>query len=125
MVESSQWSRPLSRLLVLLTMLLLLVMPITEHLCNWDHFLRGGQDVEFNLLAGLLFLALVMLAMNRAMMRPELVVSVVSCGPVVIPDASPRRGASQRAAILSDSASLSLNLPAALPASCALAPLRI
>ena len=60
--------RPLSRLLVLLTTLLLLVMPVTEHLCNWDHFLRGGPDVEFSLLAGLLFAAMVVLSMNGTML---------------------------------------------------------
>jgi hypothetical protein len=66
----SEWSRPLSRLLVLLTTLLLLVMPLTEHLCNWDKFLRGGPDVEFSLLAWLLFAAMVVLSMNGSMLRP-------------------------------------------------------
>lgn len=70
--DSSQWTRPLSRLLVLLTTLLLLVMPVTEHLCNWDHFLRGGQDVEFNLLAALLFAAMVVLSMSGTIMQPLL-----------------------------------------------------
>jgi hypothetical protein len=68
----SQRSRPLSRLLVLLTTLLLLVMPVTEHLCNWDHFLRGGPDVEFSLLAGLLFAAMVVLSMNGTMFQPRM-----------------------------------------------------
>jgi hypothetical protein len=63
-------SRPLSRLLVLLTTVLLLVMPITEHLCNWDKFLRGGPDVEFSLLAGLLFAAMVVLSMHGTMLQP-------------------------------------------------------
>jgi hypothetical protein len=62
----------LSRLLVLLTTLLLLVMPVTEHLCNWDHFLRGGPDVEFSLLAGLLFTAMVVLSMNGTMLQPKM-----------------------------------------------------
>jgi hypothetical protein len=48
-----------------LTSLLMLVMPITEHLSNFDRFLRGGTDCEFTLLAGLLFAALVVLAMHR------------------------------------------------------------
>ena len=68
----SERSRPLSRLLVLLTTLLLLVMPVTEHLCNWDHFLRGGPDVEFSLLAGLLFAAMVVLSMNGTMLQPKM-----------------------------------------------------
>src|ERR1700751_2474069 len=69
-MDWSEWSRPLSRLLVLLTTLLLLVMPITEHLCNCDKFLRGGPDVEFNVLAWLLFAAMVVLSMNGSMLRP-------------------------------------------------------
>ena len=68
--DTSQSHRPAGRLLVLLTSLLILVMPLTEHLCNWDRFLRGGSDVEFNLLAGLLFAALVILAMDRSMTQP-------------------------------------------------------
>ena len=67
-----QWSRPLSRVLVLLTTMLLLVMPVTEHLCNWDKFLRGGPDVEFSLLAGLLFVAMVVLSMNGTMLQPRM-----------------------------------------------------
>jgi hypothetical protein len=70
MTDWSEWTRPMGRLLVLLTTLLVLVMPVTEHLCNWDHFLRGGQDVEFNLLAGLLFAAMVVLSMSGRMMQP-------------------------------------------------------
>ena len=69
---TTDWSRPLSRLLVLLTTLLLLVMPVTEHLCNWDQFLRGGPDVEFSLLAGLLFAAMVVLSMNGTMLQPKM-----------------------------------------------------
>lgn len=64
--------RPVGRLLILLTTLLVLVMPITEHLCNWDHFLRGGQDVEFNLLAALLFAAMVVLSMSGRIVQPLL-----------------------------------------------------
>lgn len=64
--------RPMGRLLVLLTTLLVLVMPVTEHLCNWDHFLRGGQDVEFNLLAVLLFAAMVVLSMSGTTMQPPM-----------------------------------------------------
>lgn len=62
----------LSRLLVLLTGLLLCAMPITEYFCNWDHFLRGGPDVEFSVLAWLLFAAMLVLAMNgSSILRPR------------------------------------------------------
>jgi hypothetical protein len=71
-MDWSQLSRPLSRLLVLLTTSLMLVMPVTEHLCNWDHFLRGGPDVEFSLLAWLLFVAMVVLSMNGTMLQPAM-----------------------------------------------------
>jgi hypothetical protein len=60
----------LSRLLVLLTTLLLMVMPVTEHLCNWDRFLRGGPDVEFSMLAWLLFAAMIVLSMHGTMLHP-------------------------------------------------------
>jgi hypothetical protein len=60
----------LSRVLVLLTTLLLMVMPVTEHLCNWDRFLRGGPDVEFSVLAWLLFAAMIVLSMNGTMLQP-------------------------------------------------------
>jgi hypothetical protein len=60
----------LSRLLVLLTTLLLMVMPVTEHLCNWDRFLRGGPDVEFSVLAWLLFAAMIVLSMHGTMLHP-------------------------------------------------------
>jgi hypothetical protein len=121
--DTSQWTRPLSRLLILLTTLLLLVMPVTEHLCNWDHFLRGGQDVEFNLLAALLFAAMVVLSMSGTTMRPLLMQPLMMqpafaatngpCGQA-IPRAAARHGSSRRAAsiparspVLDDLASVS------------------
>jgi hypothetical protein len=71
-MDWSEWSRPLSRVLVFLTTLLLLVMPVTEYLCNWDTFLRGGPDVEFSLLAGLLFGAIVVLSMDGTLFQPRM-----------------------------------------------------
>jgi hypothetical protein len=41
------------RVLLLFTVLLLAVMPLTEYYWQFDRFLRGGQDCEF----GILFLA--------------------------------------------------------------------
>lgn len=76
--DLGQWTRPVGRLLVLLTTLLVLVMPVTEHLYNWDHFLSGGQDVEFNLLAALLFAAMVVLSMSGRMMRPPMMQPVAA-----------------------------------------------
>jgi hypothetical protein len=126
--DSSQWTRPLSRLLVLLTTLLLLVMPVTEHLCNWDHFLRGGQDVEFNLLAALLFAAMVVLSMSGTIMQPPMMQPAFaainsSCGQVV-PRGVARRGSSRRSASI-PSRSPGLNDLASMSGSGVLTPLRI
>ena len=104
--DASQWTRPLSRLLVLLTTLLLLVMPVTEYLCNWDHFLRGGPDVEFSLLAALLFAALVVLSMSGTIMQPLMMQPLMMqpasaangpCGQAIRRAMAPR-GSSRRAA---------------------------
>jgi len=40
-------------------------MPWTEHFCNIDGFLRGGQDVEFGLLAFAAVLSLVLLLSQK------------------------------------------------------------
>jgi hypothetical protein len=91
-MDWSEWSRPLSRVLVFLTTLLLLVMPVTEYLCNWDRFLRGGPDVEFSLLAGLLFWAMVVLSMNGTMLQPRMLQPQL-LGPAVMQPASGIRAA--------------------------------
>jgi hypothetical protein len=41
----------LSRMLILLTVLLVLAMPWTEYFWHFDQFLRGGEDFELSLLA--------------------------------------------------------------------------
>jgi len=41
----------LSRVLILLTVLLVLAMPWTEYFWHFDQFLRGGEDFELSLLA--------------------------------------------------------------------------
>jgi hypothetical protein len=40
----------MSRLVASLIAFLLAVMPLTEYLWTWDHFLHGGQDLEFGML---------------------------------------------------------------------------
>jgi hypothetical protein len=118
----------MGRLLVLLTTLLVLVMPVTEHLCNWDHFLRGGQDVEFNLLAGLLFAAMVVLSMSGTSMQPLMMQPAFagrngSCGQVT-PRALAWRGSSRRNAS-NPSRAAGLDAPALVSGSRTLTPLRI
>jgi hypothetical protein len=61
------------RAVLLLTGVLLLLMPLTEHFCRWDKFLRGGPDVEFGILSLLLFAGLVMVTAYRAATAPFLV----------------------------------------------------
>ena len=60
------------RAVLILTELLLLLMPLTEHFCRWDKFLRGGPDVEFGVLSLLLFAGLVLLTAYRAVTAPFL-----------------------------------------------------
>jgi hypothetical protein len=61
------------RAVLILTEVLLLVMPLTEHFCQWDNFLRGGPDVEFGILSLLLFAGFVLLTAHREVTSPFLV----------------------------------------------------
>jgi hypothetical protein len=61
------------RAVLILTEVLILLMPLTEHLFRWDKFLRGGPDVEFGMLSLLLFAGLVLLTSYRAVTAPFLV----------------------------------------------------
>lgn len=60
------------RAVLLLTEVLILLMPLTEHFCKWDKFLRGGPDVEFGILSLLLFAGFVLLTAYRAVTSPFL-----------------------------------------------------
>jgi hypothetical protein len=60
------------RAVLILTEALILLMPLTEHFCKWDKFLRGGPDVEFGVLSLLLFAGLVLLTAYRAVTAPFL-----------------------------------------------------
>jgi hypothetical protein len=61
------------RAVLILTEVLILLMPLTEHFCKWDKFMRGGPDVEFGLLSLLLFAGLVLLTAYREVTSPFLV----------------------------------------------------
>jgi hypothetical protein len=61
------------RAVLILTEVLLLLMPLTEHFFRWDRFLQGGPDVEFGVLSLLLFAGLVLLTSYRAVTSPFLV----------------------------------------------------
>jgi hypothetical protein len=47
----SQACIALGRRFVLFTVMLVVLMPVTEYYWTFDKFLRGGQDLEFGLLA--------------------------------------------------------------------------
>jgi hypothetical protein len=61
------------RAVLILIEVLVLLMPLMEHLCRWDKFLQGGPDVEFGILCLLLFAGLVLLTAHRAVTSPFLV----------------------------------------------------
>lgn len=61
-----------SRIIILLTFLLLLVMPVTEHLWSGDGFLLSGHDFELGLLGTLVFCGLVSLAAHQIAASPRL-----------------------------------------------------
>ncbi len=61
------------RAVLILTEVLLLLMPLSEHFFQWDRFLRGGPDVEFGILSLLLFAGLVLLTAHREVTSPFLV----------------------------------------------------
>jgi hypothetical protein len=70
------------RLLILFTAILLFVMPWTEHFCQFDRFLRGGQDLELGLLAVLTIFSLVLVLLRQRRQTLALLLTVrrrVSC----------------------------------------------
>jgi hypothetical protein len=48
------------RILLLLNAIVLLLIPITEQIWTWDRFLRGGEDLEFSVLALIAFCCLIL-----------------------------------------------------------------
>ncbi len=74
--NGSRLCAQISRFLLTLTACLLLVMPWTEHFCNFDKFLRGGQDLELGLLAVLTVLCLVLVLFQSGR---TLLASLLSC----------------------------------------------
>lgn len=55
-----------------LTLLLLLVMPVTERFATWDDFGNGGEDLELSLLSGLAICGMVALLADQAIGDPGL-----------------------------------------------------
>jgi hypothetical protein len=64
------------RLLILFTAILIFVMPWTEHFCQLDRFLRGGQDCELGLLALLTIFSLVLVLLKQRRQSVTLLLAV-------------------------------------------------
>jgi hypothetical protein len=60
----------LCRAVLILTSLLILLMPVSEHVVHWDRFLQGGSDLEFGILCLLLFAGLVLLIAHSSTNSP-------------------------------------------------------
>lgn len=71
------------RAVLILTEVLILLMPLTEHFCKWDKLLRDGPDVEFGLLSLLLFAGLVLLTAYRQVTSPFL--GLLACWVMALP----------------------------------------
>ena len=69
---SSQRRVLASRIILGLTLMLLLVMPLTEQVWAGDEFLSGGHDAELSLLSELAFCGLVALTADQVVASPLL-----------------------------------------------------
>ena len=69
---SSQRRMLASRIILGLTLMLLSVMPLTEHVWAGDEFLSGGHDVELSLLSELAFCGLIALTADQVVTSPLL-----------------------------------------------------
>lgn len=78
------------RLLIVLTAILLLVMPWTEHFCQLDKFLRGGQDCELGLLALLTIFSLVLVLLQQRRQNITLLLTVRRRLSLFFEDGAPR-----------------------------------
>jgi hypothetical protein len=79
------------RLLIVLTAILLFVMPWTEHFCELDRFLRGGQDCELGLLALLTIFSLVLVLLKQRRQNVTLLLTVRRRLSCVFEDEDPWR----------------------------------
>ena len=64
------------RLLILFTAILIFVMPWTEYFCQFDRFLRGGQDLELGLLALLTIFSLVLVLLKQRRQNVTLLLTI-------------------------------------------------
>jgi hypothetical protein len=80
------------RLLLLFTAILVFVMPWTEYFCQFDRFLRGGQDLELGLLSLLSIFSLVLVLLQQRRQNVALLLTVRKWLSLVFQDGDPRAG---------------------------------
>lgn len=78
------------RLLILFTAILIFVMPWTEYFCQFDRFLRGGQDLELGLLALLTIFSLVLVLLKQRRQNVTLLLTIRRWLSPIFEDAEPR-----------------------------------
>jgi hypothetical protein len=78
------------RLLILFTAILIFVMPWTEYFCQFDRFLRGGQDLELGLLALLTIFSLVLVLLKQRRQSVTLLLTIRKWLSPILEDADPR-----------------------------------
>jgi hypothetical protein len=74
-----------SRLILLLTTILLVVMPATEHYWTWDRFASIGHDLEFSALSVLIFCGLVALIAQHVILSafsPLMIANYLKHSPI-------------------------------------------
>jgi hypothetical protein len=65
-----------SRVALLLTAILVLVMPWTEYFWHFDKFLHGGQDFELGLLSVATFICLILVMLQHGKREVTLILAV-------------------------------------------------
>ncbi len=65
-----------SRIALLLTAVLVLVMPWTEYFWHFDKFLHGGQDFELGLLSVATFICLILVMLQHGKREVTLILAI-------------------------------------------------
>jgi hypothetical protein len=95
-------------LLLAFTALLLVVMPFTEYFFQFDRFLRGGQDCEFNLLLLAMFFSMVIVLSQGRRQKVESILAVLRrLSGVFVERSQPARGSVRVLAMTRDAIAVS------------------
>jgi hypothetical protein len=76
----------IGRFLLLLTAILLVTSPLTQHIWVWDHFLHGGQDYESTMLMVLAILCLALVLAQCCKQSVNLLLAARRLFSVISPD---------------------------------------